>query len=94
MKTALILLIGLTSFGCATESSREPYAMVGPGDAETCRAAAAAAVYPSTLATPTPTERSYPWTAGRNWAQNSAEERLRERDVFESCMATGNPRGR
>ncbi len=89
MKITLVLFVALTSVGCAAIDAPTPSAMVGTADADACRAEAAAALYPSSLATPTPSERSYPWTAGRDWGKNSVEERLRERDIFEACMAQG-----
>jgi hypothetical protein len=94
MKTVRLVLLGLVLAGCAGRAAPvTPSAGSFAADREICQGEAAAALYPSALSTPTPAERSYPWTAGRAWPQNSAEERLRERDLYESCMAQRGHQG-
>ena len=92
MKTIPLLFGSLLLVGCSLTSIREPGTTSYAEDAQKCEGEAAAASYPSALAMPTPAERSYPWTAGRDWRQYASEERLRDRDIFESCMAErGHP---
>ncbi len=79
-----VLAVGLA--GCAGASMPAATAGSLAADREVCEGEAAAALYPSALTAPTPTQRTYPWTAAREWPQNALEDRLRERALFESCM--------
>jgi hypothetical protein len=95
MNPRMLAILALVCAGCAM--AREP----GQGtmtsgsvaaDREICRQEAEAALFPYASVPASPADPRYPWTAGRNWAQNLPAERLMERDAFESCMAQrGHP---
>ena len=89
MKIPKLVVLVLVLGGCAsaTPMAQVPSAGSVEADLEACQSEAAATLYPAAMVAPTPTQRTYPWTAARDWPQNAEVERLRERDLIEACMA-------
>ena len=89
MKIPKLVVLLLVLGGCASTApvASVPSAGSVAADREACEAEAVASLYPAAMVAPTPTQRTYPWTAARDWPQNAEVERLRERDLIEACMA-------